>query len=273
MGGSSFSSSRSSKSSQSSGGSSYSSGSSKSWESSDSDSGWSSFSSGSSNSWQSRSSPTSKNKSSSYSEEEDGAYIGPAVGSVRPSVGSVIAVVLAVVLFLVVVEIINCALEDAAKITETNRVPKNDPKIMEPKRVPKNDPKIMEPKRVPKISVLKLQVGLLGLGRSVQKDLNHIAEIADTSTSQGRHSMLSETILSILRHSDYCISAYSSVDVKKSIDEVEERFNQLSMEERRKFDEETLVNVNNIKKQRSTIPSSSGFRSEYVVVKTSFPFS
>ncbi|XP_073120775.1 FLUCTUATING-LIGHT-ACCLIMATION protein 1, chloroplastic-like [Henckelia pumila] len=117
-----------------------------------------------------------------------------------------------------------------------------------------------------KISVLKLQVGLLGLGRSVQKDLNHIAEIADTSTSQGRHFVLSETSLSILRHSDYyCISAYSSVE-KRSINEVEERFNQLSMEERRKFDEETLVNVNNIKKQRSTIPSSSGFRSEYVVI-------
>ncbi|GMP60773.1 hypothetical protein CsSME_00023497 [Camellia sinensis var. sinensis] len=36
-----------------------------------------------------------------------------------------------------------------------------------------------------KTSVLKLQVGLLGMGRSLQRDLNRIAETADTSTSEG----------------------------------------------------------------------------------------
>lgn len=35
-----------------------------------------------------------------------------------------------------------------------------------------------------------LKVGLLGLGRSLQKDLNRIAETADTSTSQGLHYVL-----------------------------------------------------------------------------------
>lgn len=30
-----------------------------------------------------------------------------------------------------------------------------------------------------------LQVGLLGLGRSLQRDLNRIAEVADTSTPEG----------------------------------------------------------------------------------------
>lgn len=29
------------------------------------------------------------------------------------------------------------------------------------------------------------QVGLLGMGRSLQKDLNRIAEVADTSTTEG----------------------------------------------------------------------------------------
>ncbi|GFQ01321.1 hypothetical protein PHJA_002276000, partial [Phtheirospermum japonicum] len=96
------------------------------------------------------------------------------------------------------------------------------------------------------------KVGLLGLGRSLQKDLNRIAETADTSTSEGLHYVLTETVLALLRHPDYCISTYSSVDIKKSMDEGEKRFNQLSIEERGKFDEETLVNVNNIKKQSST---------------------
>ncbi|KAL3631715.1 hypothetical protein CASFOL_024699 [Castilleja foliolosa] len=117
-----------------------------------------------------------------------------------------------------------------------------------------------------KTSVLKVQVGLLGLGRSLQKDLNRIAETADTSTSEGLHYILTETVLALLRHPDYCISTYSSIDIKRGMDEGEKRFNQLSIEERGKFDEETLVNVNNIKKQSSTNLRGSGFSNEYIVV-------
>ncbi|GKC55086.1 putative DUF21 domain-containing protein, chloroplastic, partial [Tanacetum coccineum] len=51
-------------------------------------------------------------------------------------------------------------------------------------------------------------VGLLGMGRSLQRDLNRIAEAADTSTLQSH-----KTKLSLLRHPDYCISGYSSVVV------------------------------------------------------------
>ncbi|KAJ8572973.1 hypothetical protein K7X08_009484 [Anisodus acutangulus] len=117
-----------------------------------------------------------------------------------------------------------------------------------------------------KTSVLKLQVGLLGLGRSLQKDLNRIAEVADTSTPEGLSYVLTETTLALLRHPDYCISAYSSVDVKRSMEEGENRFNQLSIEERGKFDEETLVNVNNIRRKSSTSQRSNGFSNEYIVV-------
>ncbi|KAK6243221.1 hypothetical protein QUC31_009630 [Theobroma cacao] len=115
-------------------------------------------------------------------------------------------------------------------------------------------------------SVLKLQVGLLGMGRSLQKDLNRIAEVADTSTSEGLSFVLTETTLALLRHPDYCISGYSSVDAKRSIDDGEKRFNQLSIEERGKFDEETLVNVNNIKRQSTTSRKASGFSNEYIVI-------
>ncbi|XP_042518271.1 uncharacterized protein LOC122092043 [Macadamia integrifolia] len=117
-----------------------------------------------------------------------------------------------------------------------------------------------------KTSVLKLQVGLLGMARSLQRDLDRIAETADTSTSAGLSYVLTETTLSLLRHPDYCISGYSSVDVKRSIEGGEKRFNQLSIEERGKFDEETLVNVNNIKKQSRTSQRASGFSNEYIVI-------
>jgi uncharacterized membrane protein len=56
------------------------------------------------------------------------------------------------------------------------------------------------------------------------------------------------------------------VDVKRSIDDGEKRFNQLSIEERGKFDEETLVNVNSIKRQKAGSQRSSGFSNEYIVV-------
>ncbi|KAE8729701.1 zeta-carotene desaturase [Hibiscus syriacus] len=117
-----------------------------------------------------------------------------------------------------------------------------------------------------KTTVLKLQVGLLGMGRTLQKDLNKIAEVADTSSSEGLSFVLTETTLALLRHPDYCISGYSSVDVKRSIDDGEKRFNQLSIEERGKFDEETLVNVNNIKRQSTSSHKASGFSNEYIVI-------
>nr|KJB45939.1 hypothetical protein B456_007G344700 [Gossypium raimondii] len=118
---------------------------------------------------------------------------------------------------------------------------------------------------IERTSVLKLQVGLLGTGRSLQRDLNRIAEVADTSTSEGLGFVLTETSLALLRHPDYCISGYSSVDVKRSMDEGEKRFNQLSIEERGKFDEETLVNVSNIRRLSTTFQKASVFNNEYIV--------
>eukprot|EP00252_Welwitschia_mirabilis_P016204 TRINITY_DN35777_c0_g1_i1.p1 TRINITY_DN35777_c0_g1~~TRINITY_DN35777_c0_g1_i1.p1 ORF type:complete len:403 (+),score=79.49 TRINITY_DN35777_c0_g1_i1:273-1481(+) len=118
----------------------------------------------------------------------------------------------------------------------------------------------------PKTSVLKLQVGLLGLARSLQRDLERIAESSDTSVPEGLNYVLTETVLALLRHPDYCISGYSLVSMKRSIEDGEKRFNQLSIEERGKFDEETLVNVNNMRKQINPSRRSDVFNNEYIVV-------
>ncbi|THU62202.1 hypothetical protein C4D60_Mb01t02630 [Musa balbisiana] len=114
-------------------------------------------------------------------------------------------------------------------------------------------------------SVIKLQVGLLDTARSFQKDLDQIAEAADTSTAEGLNYILTETTLALLRHPDCCISAYYSVDMKRSIDDGEKCFNQLSIEERGKFDEETLVNVNNIRRQKTSKKTFKSFSNEYIV--------
>ncbi|XP_023644212.1 uncharacterized protein LOC17894540 [Capsella rubella] len=118
----------------------------------------------------------------------------------------------------------------------------------------------------PKTSVLRLQVGLLGSARTLQQDFYHLAETAGTSTPKGLIYLLTEATLALLRHPNYCISCYSSVDVKQCVEEGEKQFNQLFVKERGKFDEETLINVNNIKIRNSKIHRDSGLSNEYIFV-------
>ncbi|EOA34249.1 hypothetical protein CARUB_v10021760mg [Capsella rubella] len=117
----------------------------------------------------------------------------------------------------------------------------------------------------PKTSVLRLQVGLLGSARTLQQDFYHLAETAGTSTPKGLIYLLTEATLALLRHPNYCISCYSSVDVKQCVEEGEKQFNQLFVKERGKFDEETLINVNNIKIRNSKIHRDSGLSNEYIL--------
>ncbi|KAF9621276.1 hypothetical protein IFM89_018493 [Coptis chinensis] len=121
-----------------------------------------------------------------------------------------------------------------------------------------------------KTSVVMLQVGLHGTARSVQKTLDQITEEADTSKREGLSPILTETALALLRKQDCWISCFSSVDVKKSSEDGEKRFLELGTEERAKFEEETLVKVNNVKKKRTRIQSVDGFGNEYIVVRVTF---
>ncbi|PWA52481.1 hypothetical protein CTI12_AA454450 [Artemisia annua] len=120
-----------------------------------------------------------------------------------------------------------------------------------------------------KTSVFKLQVGLLGTARSLQKDLNEIAKTTNTSTSDGFRHILKATIAALLQHPDYYTSGYSYVDHGSSVKEAEKRFQKLSSDERSKFDEETLVNLNNIIKKSATSQKSDD---EYIVVETGSKF-
>ncbi|KAL3820466.1 hypothetical protein ACJIZ3_006371 [Penstemon smallii] len=112
-------------------------------------------------------------------------------------------------------------------------------------------------------------VGLLGLRRrSLQKYLNRIAETSDTSTPEGLHYVLTETINALLEHPDFRIYVDSSVEVKYK--DGDRRFDELSLEERSKFDKETLVNINNTKEKQSstklTTTTTTGITNEYIVV-------
>ncbi|AES70834.1 hypothetical protein MtrunA17_Chr3g0109331 [Medicago truncatula] len=94
------------------------------------------------------------------------------------------------------------------------------------------------------VTVLKLQVGMLvEVGNTIQRDLARIAEAANTSSREGVCNLLKETMQTLDQHHGFCVAGYSSVDLKRSKDDGEKCYNQLSNEERAKFDEETLVNL------------------------------
>ncbi|CAI5953285.1 unnamed protein product [Closterium sp. NIES-64] len=115
-------------------------------------------------------------------------------------------------------------------------------------------------------SVVRLQVGLLGSARRLQRDLDRIADRADASSPEGLHYILQETVLALLRNPDYCIYGFSSSEVNNDSYAGEAAFNRMSMEERSKFKEETLVNVDGIRRRITRKPSQDRMNSEYIVV-------
>ncbi|KAJ3671689.1 hypothetical protein LUZ60_007768 [Juncus effusus] len=120
-----------------------------------------------------------------------------------------------------------------------------------------------------KTSIIKLQVSLLGMARSFQNDLNQNAERADTSTQKGYRNILTESALSLIRHSQYWSSSHLYVSKEESVGTGEKLFSKLSFEERSKFDQETLVNLeNNVRKQEIEKQYSeySELGHEYIVV-------
>ena len=116
------------------------------------------------------------------------------------------------------------------------------------------------------ISVVKIQVGLLGTARSLQRDLERIADRADTSTPEGLHYVLEETVLALLRNPEYCVYGYATSKVCRGPEQAEEAFNDLSIDERGKFEKETLVNVN-ARKKAATVGAKPGEdTNDYILV-------
>ncbi|KAG1676639.1 hypothetical protein FOA52_008768 [Chlamydomonas sp. UWO 241] len=101
-------------------------------------------------------------------------------------------------------------------------------------------------------TVIKLQVGLFGDVNKFQKRLDDIADKYDTTDQGQLHQVYKDALMLVLRNMSYVGYACSAGKVFGDLDEAEQKFNSVLLEERLKFEEETLVNVDGRKKKRSS---------------------
>ncbi|PNH12171.1 hypothetical protein TSOC_000944 [Tetrabaena socialis] len=100
-------------------------------------------------------------------------------------------------------------------------------------------------------TVLKVQVGIFGDVRKWQNDLERLSELYDTDEEESLHYILQETVTKLLRNMDYCGYGQTAGKVFNDLDACEQKFNQVSLEERTKFKEETFSNVDGRRRVRA----------------------
>ncbi|WP_198649035.1 DUF1517 domain-containing protein [Cyanothece sp. BG0011] len=106
------------------------------------------------------------------------------------------------------------------------------------------------------VTISQLKIALLASATDVQSGLTELSLRVDTSTEEGLRELLQESILILLRNSEYWTHHINSSQ-KIHIDKAEANFNRLSLEERSKLSSETLSNVEgNIKQTSVTSPDN-----------------
>lgn len=104
-----------------------------------------------------------------------------------------------------------------------------------------------------RVTVTQFQVALLAQARYIQDALNQIAEQGDLNSKEGLVQALRETVLVLLRSPEnwsHVLAQSQSVDSRAQASQL---FEQLSLEERSKFDVESLVNVGGRVQRRDRI--------------------
>ena len=116
------------------------------------------------------------------------------------------------------------------------------------------------------VTVSKLQVALLAQTKGLQSELSQLTLNVNTDTPEGILELLQESALTLLRNSEnwsHALATSQSVYIDKG----EAIFNQLSLQERSKFNAETLTNVKGAVRQReAVIPGLEEDPGAYIVV-------
>lgn len=94
----------------------------------------------------------------------------------------------------------------------------------------------------PTVTVAQMQVALLAQARSLQKELNQLAQTSRADTGKGRVELVQGLTLALLRHPEYWSYAYTSQE-KVPLNQAEAEFNRLALRVRAQVQQETLVNA------------------------------
>ncbi len=94
----------------------------------------------------------------------------------------------------------------------------------------------------PKVTVAQMQLALLAQARSLQTELEQLAQTRRADTATGRARLVQEVTLALLRHPEYWSYAHASTE-KVPLNQAESEFNRLALRVRAQVQQETLVNA------------------------------
>ncbi|MEN9567570.1 MAG: hypothetical protein RLZZ69_2766, partial [Cyanobacteriota bacterium] len=95
----------------------------------------------------------------------------------------------------------------------------------------------------PQVTISKLQIALTAEAMAISKQLSQLTLRVDTKTQQGLVELLQESMIILLRNSEYW-THISSRSFPIKMDKAEAAFNRLSIAQRSKFSCETVSNIN-----------------------------
>ena len=116
------------------------------------------------------------------------------------------------------------------------------------------------------VTITQIQVALSATARDVQKQLNNIATETDWNTPAGVQQGLQETALTLLRASDSWTHVSTQSKTVSTRERATKHFEQLSIEERSKFDVESLVNIDGKLTRKDIIKPKEKESADYIVV-------
>lgn len=116
------------------------------------------------------------------------------------------------------------------------------------------------------VTVSKLQIALFSQTKGLQSQLSELTLKVDTSTPAGLFELLQESALVLLRNSENWSHVWASSE-SITIDKADSMFNQFSLQERSKFNAETLTNVKgSVKQKKVVVPGLEEDPAAYIVV-------
>ena len=115
------------------------------------------------------------------------------------------------------------------------------------------------------VTITQVQVAMISEARHVQQALNQIAAEGDMSTPEGITLALRETVVTLLRSPETWTHAIATTKTVNTKREAKEHFESLSIEERSKFDVESMVNVDGKVTRRGIIERAEEVASHIIV--------